>query len=500
MSHKLFSKFTGNLFLKIVALLIAFVLWVVVTNNYDPLRSKIFSNVKITIVNEDSIADIGKVVELSGSGTVTIRVSERKSVLNRLANNGSDFYVEADMENMNEMGTIPLTVRCSNTAVSWDEIAISPSSLKVSLEDKVEQAFAVSVMPSGTVSSGYAVGTTEVLEGKNILIAGPDSVVGIISRVTAPVSVSGISRDRTLTSTLRVIDRNGSELSDSQMSRLEFKDSNGTVLNDHSVSVRVTLWNVVQELPIVVETTGIPAFGYKMTSITTIPQTISVAGTQEALEKVGDSLVVADKVSVSDAYENIETELSLTETIEGYEGLRLLEATDSQVSVTVQIERTGDVTIEVPIGNVELLNKPDNMKLVFTPAAKIAVGIHAHNPEMPILDADDIQCTMDLAACAEEGNYEIPVEIVLPEGYELSRKVTVIVSAASLHTEPDADRVPEDGETEETESDDFQDGQWIERVPEGEEGFQDDAEEDESEESEGFFHSLESPGERRTMF
>ena len=139
------NRLTGNLVLKLIALVMGFLIWLMVTNSDDPTRSLILSNVPITIVNEDSIADIGKVVEPEGSSTVTLKVTERRSVLNRLARNGSDFYVEADLENINEMNTVPLTVNCTNPNVTWDEISINPSALKVKLEDKMEQAFVAAV-------------------------------------------------------------------------------------------------------------------------------------------------------------------------------------------------------------------------------------------------------------------------------------------------------------------------------------------------------------------
>ena len=232
MVNKLWERLRNNFSLKLIALGIAAVIWLLVTNSNDPTHSILINNVAINIVNEDLIEDIGKVVEPEGSGTVTLRVTERNSILRKLARNGSDFYVEANLENITELNTIPLTVTSSNPAITWDEISIQPSSLKVNLEDKVEQAFAVTVVASGNPGNGYAVGRTQVLDGKNILIAGPKSLIGIINQVIAPVSVSGLSADSTFTSILRVMDKNGAELTESQMSRLEFKDSTGNVLAD----------------------------------------------------------------------------------------------------------------------------------------------------------------------------------------------------------------------------------------------------------------------------
>ena len=171
MKSKFRNKLTDNIGLKIIALVVAALIWLLVTNNNNPTKSMLFTNVPIKVVNQDSVADIGKVAELEGSGTVTIKVKERRKVLDRLAKNGSDFYIEADLENITDMNTVPLTVTCSNPSITWDEIEISPSSLKVTLEEKVEQAFVISVSTSGIQAAGYEVGTTEVVQGKSIYIA-----------------------------------------------------------------------------------------------------------------------------------------------------------------------------------------------------------------------------------------------------------------------------------------------------------------------------------------
>ena len=435
MLNKWIYRLTNNWSLKIIALFVAFFIWLFVTNNNDPVGSITISNVPITIVNEDSIADIGKVVEPEGSGTVTLKVTERRSVRSRLARNGSNFYVEADLENINQMNTVPLTVVCDNSAVTWDEIAISPSSLKVTLEDKVEQAFAVTVSPSGDVRSGYAVGKTEVAGGKNLLIAGPESLVGIINQVVAPINVTGLSTDGDLTSNIRIFDRNGSEFTESQLSRLEIKDNEGNVLTDRVLTVSVQLWKIRADVPIRVLTDGEPAEGYHVKEVTTVPQTVSLAGTSDALELVSDSLTVIDEVPIYGASDTIIQDMDLTDTLSGYTGLKLVGDVDPVISVTVQIEKTGDTYFNIPLGDITLVNKPEQMKLVFTPADKISVGVHeleeADGQETAeAISEQDIRLSIDLMSCHKEGTYELPVTVELPDGFVLSSPVVVKVSAS----------------------------------------------------------------------
>ncbi len=425
--RKFISAIMGNIGLKITALLIACFIWLFVTNSNDPVVTQLFNNVPITIVNEDAVAGIGKVALPEDTGTVTIKVTERQSVLRRLSRTGGDFAVTADMRNLNDMNSVPLTVTSSNPAVTWDEIEMSPSSLKVSLEDKVEQEFQVSVQSTGSPEVGKAIGKTEVLEGKTIKIAGPQSKIKIIGQVTAPIMVAGMQEDSTLESVLKVTDKNGDSFSDSDLSLLEFKDVTGTVLTDHHVNVAVGLWDVNNEVKLKVETSGTPAQGYHVAGVNVVPETVSVAGSDIALQRLGNELEAVTPVDVDGASENVSAQIDLTDTMADYENLKLLSDEDPVVNVEVVIEKSGDLTYTIPLESLEVSNRPENMKLVITPADAISVSVHSDTANMMDLRLSDIKASVDLKECKNEGTYEIPVEITLPEGYELNQEVSLTI-------------------------------------------------------------------------
>lgn len=440
MGHKIGEALFRNIGLKIAALVIAFFVWVGVTNTNNPVKTQLFTNVPITIVNQDAVADIGKVVEQQGNGTVTLRVTDRRSVLSQLARNGSDFYVEADMKNLNSMNTVPLTVTCSNPQVTWDKIEVLPSSLSVKLEDKVEQTYVASISTNGTPATGWEVGSSSVTTGKNIVLAGPSSLMRRINQVVAPVDVAGLSSDYTLSSVLKVYDKNGDELTDAQMKSLEFKDATGTVIKDHTVKVMVDLWKIRTDVPIRIRTTGTPAWGYRVSSIKMIPETISVAGTDEALAELGDELTVKDVINVSGAKENVKQEINLEDTLDQLSGLKLISDADPSVEAEVSIEKNGDVTLDIPLSDIVVQNRPEGMELVFTPADKISVSVHATEDDEKPLTAKDISLSIDLSQCANPGSYEIPVHVTVPDGYELAGDVSLTVVSAKQEAATEADQ------------------------------------------------------------
>ena len=85
-------------------------------------------------------------------------------------------------------------------------------------------------MTSGQPADGYEVGGTRLTRGDTVVIAGSASTIQKIDRITAPINVSGLSSGDTLETTLRIYDKNGDAFTDTQLSNLEIKTSDGVVL------------------------------------------------------------------------------------------------------------------------------------------------------------------------------------------------------------------------------------------------------------------------------
>jgi YbbR domain-containing protein len=107
--------------------------------------------------------------------------------------------------------------------------------------------------------------------------------------------------------------------------------------------------------------------------------------------------------------------------------------------VEVLIEQNGDVTLEVPLSAISLSNRPENMALVFTPADVLPVSVHALDESAQRLVQEQIGLSLDLSQCANEGSYELPVEVALPDGYELASPVTIKVSSTKTEKQSEAE-------------------------------------------------------------
>ena len=358
-------KWTSNLSLKFLSLFVAFLIWLLVANVNNPTRSLLYRDVKIDIINEDSVTEIDKVLDIVSEDTVTIKVTAPKYVHETLTKDS--FTVIADMENLSAMNTVPLTVTCSNPSVSWANMEIVPSTLKVELEQKKQSEFAVSVELVGVQEEGYSIGRTEIVQGKSVQIAGPESIINRIGQVIASINISQINSDQRLAGKLEVRDKNGDPVS---LDRLQIMDSSGVLISDNKVMVDVSLWEE-RSIPIGIEVSGTPADGYRLTKVAAVPDSVKLAGTEQAFESLGDTLTLKDIVSVEGVSESFTQPVDLTETIADLPELKLVEEADPVVNVSVQVEKTGDHTLSIPLSSLEVLNRPSSMVLTFSPADQI---------------------------------------------------------------------------------------------------------------------------------
>ena len=164
----------------------------------------------------------------------------------------------------------------------------------------------------------------------------------------------------------------------------------------------------------------------------TVPDTISVAGSAEGLESLADNnnviTIPEDSIDISGESEDVEKKISLTDLLP--DNVKLTSDSSEDVWVTVSILPVGSREFELPTKNIEVKNKPKDLQVTFE-TAQIEVRIKSDNKDLDDLNNDkDIKASIDLDG-KKEGSYEVPVKIVLPDGYETVEDVTTEVVISS---------------------------------------------------------------------
>lgn len=433
-------KWTNNLSLKIISLLVSCLIWLVVTNTNDPESTQVYKNVPITIKNQDTITNANKTFTVvDGVDKINVYVTARKSI--RATLNSGSFTVKADMENYNAaLGTIPLEISCEDAQIHQEDIRIVPSSLKISMEDKVEQNFGIAVVTTGKTEKGYEVGKTTIVTGDTIRIAGPQSLINIIGKVTVSVDVTNMNTDSTHFYPVRIEDKNGAVLTDGQMSNLELKNSDGVSLQNNSAEVKTEIWKIYNDIPLKANISGEVAPGFKVSSMTLSPQTINLVAAEGAIEELDGVLTLKDDISVEGLSETQDFTVDLNDTLNLYDNIRLESDISSVISVHVGIDEVGSKTFQMPISDIIMHNTPSEKKLIFSPADAIAISVKTIEENKDIdLKLEDISAEIDLKNCEINGSYTLPVTVSLPEGYELVNDVSIVVNIEDQDNEAEVE-------------------------------------------------------------
>ena len=319
-------KLTDNLFLKILSVGIAVLIWLVVMNINDAEKTKVFSK-SVKLINTDVITENGKVFRVvEGTDYVNVRVRTRKSVIDELS--ADDFIVTADMQKDLKLNNtmVGISVECKNRNVKVDEhVTLSRSNVEVSIEDSATEQFQVHVRKVGTENDGLVVGSL-IPEQTIIKITGPISLVQRIKTVEAPVDVTGIPVTSVRTCELKLYDGLGGEIDNTYLNYVGKADG---------INVTVSMLNT-KTVPLRFTYSGTPAENYIVKDISYKPETIEIAGTGSVLSGISRWEIPAEAVNVDGIDDELQLVVDLTEYLPP--GVVLKDEEASTVLVIVEVE------------------------------------------------------------------------------------------------------------------------------------------------------------------
>ena len=424
-------KITDNIPLKIMSVAVAVVLWLIVVNIDNPIGTNYYTINDVELINKEYVESsdtIGKMcMPEQNQDSIKIAITASKKIRDKIK--VTDISAVADLQQAVSLDTnpvmVPITVTCSVPGVSSNDIKVTPQNLSVNLDEKETQEFVVNVSRGDTKpGKDYEVGSLTANPEK-VRITGPKTLANKLDKVNATIELDGNTQDFTQDVNLTIIDKNQEALSDSEMNSLRIE-------NNAKVVVTARLWKIRQGVGISASYVGTPADGYEVGSVKTVPDTISVAGSTEGLESLAENnnviTIPADSIDISGESKDVEKKISLNNLLP--DNVKLTSDSSEDVWVTVNILPVGSKEFDIPTKNIEVKNKPDDLQVTFE-TAQIELRIKSDTKNMDDLDAKkDIKLSIDLDG-KKEGNYEVPVKVVLPDGYETVEDVTTEVVISS---------------------------------------------------------------------
>ena len=425
MKHRILD----NLGLKIMALIMAFAVWLAVVNANDPVITRTVTGIPVALTNTAYVETLGQSCMMQESNnTVNVTLTGHRSVIEPLTKD--HIRAEADLTQIVNLDADPIMVPVNVTAGNIDQASIktTPGNIAVVLEEMQSSDFMITPTTGDTkpFNTSYQVGAMSA-EPESITVTGPASLIRIIDRVTAPVDVSSFVSDTSVESGIVIYDKNGQQFSAVQMDALRMSLANDTV------KVDVDIWNVVSDISLRGRTTGEPADGFRVGEITVTPSVISIAGTESAIAAIqesGSSIALPDElVDVSGATEDVESRIDLTKVLP--EGTKLADNAAETALVTVEILALDSRTFELPTNEIEHVGLDEGLAVVFQ-RDKFKVRLQGTGEKFDTLKVSDIKASIDFSDMEEGTQIEVPVEITTPGFEAQALPVTVVVDIVNI--------------------------------------------------------------------
>ena len=442
MGNKILKTLTKNLGFKILAVVFAFILWLVVYNTDDPTVTVSYTT-NVTVENASAVTEMNKCYEvLNGTNTVTFAVTAKRSVLNKLED--TDFTAVADMNRMivNEEGDeanvpIEITSKRSNSSLKYNG---TNKYLQVSLEDLMKRRFIITADTSGKVADGYALGEVTVTNPNVLNVSGPASIVNKIDSVVATIDVEGMSMNLSDNVIPALYDADGQEIDTTKL-----KLSNTTV----TISAKILS---VKEIPLVFSTTGVPYGDYRVVEISSKPETVKVKGSSTILNPLSSLTIPGDVLNVSRAREDITTTIDISEYLP--DGVELVNASDATVTVTVRIEAYESKKFNLNTSQITVDGLDTNYDLSFEQST-VAVTVSGLKDNLNVLTVSQLSASIDVTDLGV-GTHQVNLELSLDEDNYAYQTITVTVEIKEK-AKDDSENTDDNSSENDSESDGQQD-------------------------------------------
>ncbi|MBR2783776.1 MAG: hypothetical protein IKD93_06255 [Firmicutes bacterium] len=387
---------------KVLAVILALLLWGYVTVTQNPLTEATFS-VPVEIRNLAS-----DLAQPDTNYQVQVRVQGTAGVIEDLSSYDIAAYVDlTDMQAGEATPVVNIELPPNVSLVSR-----SPESLELTLYPKVSQTFSVEVQVRGTPAEGCSL-LDPVVTPDIVSLSGSDLSISSVDKVFVAVDVTGLAENYSKNLAVEVLNSAGENITD------HFTCYPSTV----AVLVPVVQEQPEASLPVRCSVTGEPAAGYKVSRVVVEPSTVLAFGPQEALDEI--MYLEADSISVS----GLSATTSFTQSVRAPEGISL---SRDNVTVVVQIEAVNGTDFTCPLTDFRGL--ADGLEYSCE-TKSCTVSLSGTATYLQSLTEDSIHLYVDLSGISEAGTYELEVQAELPGGVALSElspaAVTVTVTEAA---------------------------------------------------------------------
>ncbi|MBR1561086.1 MAG: hypothetical protein IJ646_12665 [Clostridia bacterium] len=385
LGRNLWGGLVHNVWLKLLSLLLAILLWnYVISTNTSITRTKVVNDLTgymtgQTTLNANRLALLDDPTEALSNISVTVDAPQ--TYYSRVS--AENVLVSLDLSSVRTAGTQEVPLRATSSFGRVTDIV--PESLTLTFETQDSRSVPINTVISGDAQEDYWYSVTRV-NPSFLTVSGAASVVRNIGSATVYADIT--SRDAPFTQALpyALFDTAGEAVEQEMLN-----------LSSSSVSVSVDVYPT-KDLPVSTDlanvVTGQPADGYVVQSVTMQPDMVTVAADAELLDGLTELMI--EPVSVEGASQSFTTRAAISQ----LSGLRNLSSEQVYVNVVVTeasvVGRVKDLSVLVS-------GKAAGLSVEYSPMSVIVTGPRS---DIEQLQKEGVYVSVDLTGLGP-GTYEI---------------------------------------------------------------------------------------------
>lgn len=386
----------------LLSVLIALVIWTIVTAYLDPGQAKSVYGVKVDFsYDSDTYLKLGLDMVNEPEAQVKVQLTGDGADLAQIKD-GTDIIVYPDFSSVKSAGVyeLPLKVRFKSSQFNSAITATTDEKVTVVFDTVAEKTLPVEVERGGiSIAEGYVLHGTATNPAK-VTLTGPQSELDKVSHIVAPLGYSDGLQNLT-ESKLATVELEARD-ADNELVQLQYASMDNTLV-DVNISVYQTT-----ELPLKVNFINVPAgFDVNTLNYTLSQEKLTVTGKPSVLAELTELAVsdfdLANSFALDKAYQlNVE----LPDGVESAENL---------TTVTLTFNTEGLASKVVNVSNLRLINQPANMQIKLGATQLKNVVLIGPKEELKKLSASAVSAVIDAGSVQiTEGTENVAAEIRVP--------------------------------------------------------------------------------------
>ena len=415
------NKLLHNMGLKILAVLVAIIVWMVGVTINDTLDDVPFYNMDVQMVNTHVLTSKEKTYTImNNTDSVRVTVRAPKSVLSNITRDS--ISVKADFMELTDTDTVPITVSINekNLEKYIESIETDKGDVLLNIEDKRSKQLRIEVVKHGKLPEGYVTGKVNT-ETNMMSISGPKSSVEKVVRAVAEVSMDAVTSNVEIVSQITLLDEDGEEVNRSDIKK-----------SIDSVKVTIPILQT-KEVPISYSILGTPEEGYALNGNTSASvNTIVIAGKESSIDDITEIVIPSSELNVGGAIESVETIVDIRKYLPADVSLGD-PGFDGKITLIAEVEPIRRKNISFDAGVIQLLNKPDGFLVEALPGQQLKLSVVGLQQDLNEVDVAvvvphcDLSEVLDEAGNAPVGEKEVTVKFLIPDDVRQLEQVTVRV-------------------------------------------------------------------------